>query len=431
LASNSHAISFYQRLGFQQTERIPMRKVTNSDSELLVPFDNKTTEDPDDFFTVMVFSRKPIVVPEQPILTAGPSISEREVFYSWDAARNGWNRNWNFYIRKFESQFSEFLGVSHSISTSSCTGALHIAMSALGIGPGDEVIVPEITWVATANAVSLVGAIPVFCDVESDTWCLDPFKLEDLITARTKAVVPVHLYGHPAKMDEIVKVARNHNLFVVEDAAPAIGAEWKGERVGSFGDFACFSLQGAKLLVAGEGGVLVTNQTDLYEKAKKIWDQGRDPNKTFWIDSPGLKYKMSNIQAAIALGQIERCDQQIIMKRRIAEWYRHGLEQCPFISMFSEHVNAKSIYWMSSCLVHEDSPISRDLLCDELRKRKIDTRPIFPAISQYPIWPTLKNPKPIAQSIGRRGINLPSGVCLTREEVNYVTTEVKKIMSQS
>ena len=179
---------------------------------------------------------------------------------------------------------------------------------ALDIGPGDEVIVPDLTWVATANAVRYVGATPIFADVELDTWNLDAKSVESLITKKTKAIIPVHMYGHPARMDQIVNLANKYNIDIVEDAAPAIGAEWNGKRCGTLGKFGAFSFQGAKLLVTGEGGMLVTNDIKLYEKAKKIWDQGRNPNKTFWIDEEGVKFKMSNVQAAIGFGQIERAE---------------------------------------------------------------------------------------------------------------------------
>ena len=232
------------------------------------------------------------------ILTAGPSISAREASYTLDAARRGWNNEWNKYIRRFESTFADYVGVKYALSTSSCTGALHLALSALGIGPGDEVIVPDVTWVATANAVVYVGATPVFADIDPQTWCLDPKSLQEAITSHTKAIIPVHLYGHPAEMDKIMAIAQAHNLYVVEDAAPAIGAEFRGQKTGTFGHFAAFSFQGAKLAVTGKGGILVTNDETLYKKVYALWDQGRTPG-TFWINEVGWKYKMSNVQAAL------------------------------------------------------------------------------------------------------------------------------------
>jgi perosamine synthetase len=298
----------------------------------------------------------------------------------------------------------------------------------LGIGPGDEVIVPDETWVATANAVRYVGAIPIFADIELDTWNIDANSIETLITPKTKAVIAVHMYGHPARMSKILEVARKHGLKVVEDAAPAIGAEWQGKRCGSFGEFAAFSFQGAKLLVTGEGGMLVTNDDALYARAKKIWDQGRNPSKVFWIDGDGVKFKMSNIQAALGLGQLERADELIEMKRRLFGWYEEGLADVPHIRLNREVEGARSIYWMTSLFLDECAPIDRDELMKQLKARNIDTRPVFPAISQYPIWPRPQNPQPTALRVGLRAINLPSGVCLNRAEVMYVCRNIAELV---
>lgn len=367
-------------------------------------------------------------VPDSLILTAGPSISNLEVAYAHDAASRGWNGEWSKYLTKFESEFAKYVGAKYALATSSCTGALQIALMSLNIGSGDEVIVPDETWVATANAVRYVGAIPIFADIELDTWNIDASSIESLITPKTKAVIAVHMYGHPARMSKILDVARRHGLKVVEDAAPAIGAEWEGQRCGSFGDFAAFSFQGAKLLVTGEGGMLVTNDDVLYEKAKKIWDQGRNPSKVFWIDGDGVKFKMSNIQAALGLGQLERADELIEMKRRLFSWYEEGLADLPYITLNKEVEGARSIYWMSSLFLDEVAPISRDELMRQLKSRNIDTRPVFPAISQYPIWPRHQKPQPTALRVGLRAINLPSGVCLTKDEVMYVCRNIAELI---
>lgn len=362
------------------------------------------------------------------ILTAGPSISTLESFYAYDAASKGWNKEWSKYLDLFEKKFAEYIGVKYALATSSCTGALQIALMSLDIGPGDEVIVPDETWVATANAVRYVGATPVFADIELDSWNIDANSVESLITPNTKAIIAVHMYGHPARMSKIMEVAKKHGLRVVEDAAPAIGAEWEGKRCGSFGDLAAFSFQGAKLLVTGEGGMLVTNDDVLYQKAKKIWDQGRNPSRTFWIDADGVKFKMSNVQAALGLAQIERADELIEMKRRIFSWYQEGLKDTPFVTLNAEVSGARSIYWMSSLRLDESAPIGRDELIQKLKEVNVDTRPVFPAISQYPIWPRHQEPKPIAMRVGLQAMNLPSGVCLTKNEVMYVARQINRVL---
>jgi perosamine synthetase len=423
--NNAHAIAFYEKLGFVRDRLLPL---TRRQDGMKVSYEpTPASAQPDTHFLRMVYRPQRPWLGDKMILTAGPSISAREASYALDAARDGWNDQWNKYLRRFERSFAEYIGVKHALAMSSCTGALHLALLALGIGKGDEVIVPELTWVATANAVLYTGATPVFADVEDDSWCLDAESAATKVTPRTKAVIPVHLYGQPARMDRIWALARAHDLRVVEDAAPSIGAEYQGKRTGSFGHFGCFSFQGAKLLVTGEGGMLVTNDTKLYERAYKIWDQGRVPG-SFWIDQNGWKYKMANIQAAIGLGQLERVEELAEAKRRIFEWYDEGLRGVAHLRLNREIPGSRSIYWMTSVYLEESCPLSRDALRAELKKRNIDTRDVFPAISQYPIWPVKQLPQPRGTRIGARAINLPSGVCLKREQVRYVCAQIHNIL---
>jgi perosamine synthetase len=426
---NAHSVAFYRRLGFHDGEVIPLRKQVEGDSIVYAPIRQGDTAVPDKCFLRMEYRPRPQAGGEL-ILTAGPSISGREAWYVLDAVRSGWNQKWSGYIDAFEKGFADYLGVAHALSTSCGTGALHIALLALDIGPGDEVIVPDLTWVATANPIVYAGATPVFADIDPDTWCLDPVSFEAMITPRTRAVIVVHLYGHPAPMDRIMEIARRHHLRVIEDAAPAIGAECHDQKVGTYGDFAAFSFQGAKLLVTGEGGMLVTNDHDLYQKAHDIWDQGRQPG-TFWIDKTGYKYKMANIQAALGLAQLERVNELIEAKRRIFRWYAEGLDSVRGIRLNQEAPWARSICWMSSILIDETTPLSRDEVRSELRRRNVDTRPVFPAISQYPIWPVRQPPQSIAKRVGDGGINLPSGVCLKRQQVEYVCRALRETLGET
>ncbi len=428
LKDNHHAIKFYHELGFKDDQLVPLRRHEEGERVEYRPLAEDDYNEPDKYFLRMTYAANRTVDTSEMILTAGPSISAREVSYTLDAARHGWNHQWNRYIKEFDTAFGQYVGIKYALSTSSCTGALHLALAVLKIGPGDEVIIPDITWVATANAVAYVGATPIFADIELDSWCLDPKSFEAAITERTKAVMPVHLYGHPARMDKIMEIARKHNLFVIEDAAPAIGAEFRGQKTGTFGDFAAFSFQGAKLVVIGEGGMLVTNNDELYSKAYTLWDQGRVPG-TFWIEETGWKYKMSNIQAAIGLGQIERVDELIEMKRRIFSWYADGLTGVPHVKLHYEMPWARSIYWMSCILLDKSAEITRDELQRALKKHNVDTRPVFPAISQYPIWPRTQQPKMAAQRVGGQALNLPSGVCLKREQVDYVCHCINEIFT--
>lgn len=421
-ADNERAVRFYERLGFIARDAIDLHRVREPSGAIRFE-PAKPGETTDRRFLVMVHAESPIDRSTDQILTAGPSISAREVSYTLDAVRTGWNHHHSDYLDAFARAFAAYVGVRHALPTSSCTGALHLSLLALGIGPGDEVIVPDLTWVATANAVAYTGATPVFADVEEESWCLDAGSAREKITDRTRAIMPVHLYGHPARMDAIMRMAREHDLFVVEDAAPSIGAEVAGRRTGGFGAAAAFSFQGAKLLVTGEGGMLVTDDDDVYERARYLW--GLCHEGEFWIGGIGWKYRMSNVQAAIGLGQIERADEQIEAKRRIFGWYAEELAGVRGIELGQRAPWGRSICWMTSIRVRPDSGTTRDAVRAVLRKRGIDTRPVFPAISRYPMWSERQTPGPVADAIGSQGINLPSGVCLTRAQVARVGEAIR------
>ena len=360
------------------------------------------------------------------ILTAGPTISKKEIDYVNDALINGWNSNWNSYIIKLENAFKEKFNVKHALLTSSCTGAMHMAIRALGIGKGDEIIVPELTWVATASVVNYVGAKPIFVDVDKSTWTMDPESLEKSITSKTKAIMPVHLYGHPSKMDVILEIAKKYNLKILEDAAPAIGAKYKNQFCGTFGDIAAFSFQGAKMMVTGEGGIIVTNNDELFENVKQLSEHGRskNPNNTFWIETIGYKYKMSNIQAALGFAQFERIDELIDKKREIFSWYESNLIDFDGLSLNIEGPDSKSIYWMTSINLQGNFSVSRNELMKLLKLDKIDTRPVFPTISKYPMWYSdCHNPN--AESISKNSINLPSGHNIEKKQVDYICDRIK------
>jgi len=365
------------------------------------------------------------------ILTAGPSITEKEIYYVLDAVKNGWNENWNSYIIKFENWFKNFLGVKYALSTSSCTGAMHLALAALNIKEGDEVLVPEITWVATASVVKYVGATPVFVDVDLETWTMDLDDVIKKISNKTKAIIPVHIYGNPCYMDELINIAREYNLYVVEDAAAALGASYNGKKIGKFGDFAAFSFQGAKTFVTGEGGMLVTNNDDLYKKVKILYEHGRNPkpDNTFWIERIGFKYKMSNLQAALGLAQVERKDELIDKKIKIHNWYKKKLEDLPYIDFQKENPKGKSVWWMTSIVLKEKLEGKRYEIMKILKEKyHIDTRPVFPPISSYPMWKTFDSPN--ANLIGLNGINLPSGHNLTEEDIDFIVEALKEIIEK-
>ena len=422
LESNTHAVAFYENLNYKVLIKTPLMEVREGDTLSLKPGSPAV----DAFLTMSKTLLESRSVPKD-ILTAGPSISTREISYVTDAVTSGWNSRHSHYITRFENSFAEYVGAKYAMATSSCTGALHLSLMALGIGPGDEVIVPDVTWVATASAVMYTGAKPVFADINANDWTINLDSMRSLISSRTKAIMPVHLYGYGAAMNQIMQIAHEYNLYVIEDAAPAIGTEIGGKRAGTFGDFGCFSFQGAKLLVTGEGGMLVTDNEELFKRAKKDQDHGRKPG-TFWIDEVGHKYKMNNITAALGLAQIERAENQIFRKRRINSWYTENLSDIGSIAFQSESSGTHSICWMTSFTLNESSPISRDELISSLKQDGIDSRPVFPAISQYPIWQYQAKIQPNAMRIGSTGINLPSGVMLGKSAIERVCVSIRKAL---
>jgi len=367
------------------------------------------------------------------ILTAGPSITQKEIEYVTDAVKNGWNENWDSYLKKFEQAFAQFIGVKHALATSSCTGAMHLALLALGIKEGDEVIIPDLAWVATASVVKYVGASPVLVDVLEDTWCLDPESVRQAITPKTKAIMPVHLYGHPCEMDEINKIAKEYGLFVIEDAAQSIGSLYKEKRPGSLSDIGCFSFQGAKIMVTGEGGMLVTDNTELYEKAKFYNNHGRDPKGSFWIFEVGYKYKMSNIQAALGLAQLERINELVEKKRLIYRWYKQYLGDIDGLKMNVEKSNVFNNYWMSSIVLDKKKiSISRDELMKNLKEKyQVDSRTFFYPVSEFkPFNKNRRQENPRSKYLALNGINLPSGHNLTEGEIRYICDGIRQILNQ-
>lgn len=413
LASNSHACSFYQKLGYSTTSR----------EEVSIGGTNST-----DVFLTMVRNIEAGVEVQSPILTAGPSIGYREKIYTAHAVAEGWNHHHSDYLKQLQDSFAAYVGSAHALATSSCTGALHLALAALGVGPGDEVLVPAITWVATASAVAYTGATPIFVDVDMATWTMDPLLAAEKITVKTKAIVAVHLYGFLADVSGLRELADRHSMYLVEDAAPAIGAKLKGRPAGTYGHFGCYSFQGAKLLVSGEGGMLVSDSPELFARAVKLQEHGRKPG-TFWIEELGFKYKMSNLTAALALGQLERADIQIEKKRKIARWYREQLAFHPDVTFQEELADSNGIHWMTSISLQGAFSDRVEELAAFLKAHGIDTRPVFPNISRFDFWGVASESFPSADIIASTSLNLPSGVGLSRNDVIFVCATIRAFLN--
>lgn len=349
-----------------------------------------------------------------------PSITDKEVEYATDAARNGWGEHCYEYINRFEELFKQHLGVKYAIATSNCTGALHMGLAALGIGPGDEVIIADTNWIASAAPITYLGAKPIFVDILPDTWCLDPALVEQAITPRTKAIIAVHLYGNLCELDQLMAIGEKHGIPVIEDAAEAIGSIYHGKRAGSIGKFGTFSFHGTKTLTTGEGGMFVTNDAELYEHVLTLSNHGRAKGqaKQFWPDMIGFKYKMSNIQAAIGCGQMERIDELVAAKRRIFSGYRERLKDLP-VHMNPEESGTINGFWMPNFVVDEGVSFDRDKLLAAFKEKNIDGRVFFWPLSSLPMF----NPQPenrVSYGIYPRACNLPSYHDLDEEQIQRV-----------
>lgn len=355
---------------------------------------------------------------------AEPLLDGNELAYVTDCVKSGWVSSLGEYITQFEQSFAAFCGTRHAIAVSNGTVALHLALVVCGIGPGDEVMVPTLTFVATANAVRYTGATPVFVDSEAETWNIDPNKISERITARTKAIIPVHLYGHPANMKPILELAQHYNLRVIEDAAEAHGAQYMGTRVGNLGLINIFSFYGNKIITTGEGGMLTTNDDELAAKALYLRDHGMSPQKRYWHTELGYNYRMTNLQAALGVAQLERITEFIERKRRVAQLYNHYLGGIPGLTLPPQADWAASVFWMYSLLVGDDFPLTRDELQIELRKHSIDSRPFFFPIHSLPPYASMES-FPIAERLSRQGINLPSSITLSEIDIRRVAEVIQ------
>jgi len=355
-----------------------------------------------------------------------PSIFEKEVEYATDAARNGWGEKCYAYIDRFEELFREYLGVKYAIATSSCTGALHMGLAALGIGRDDEVILADTNWIASAAPITYLGAKPVFVDILPDTWCIDPAKIETAISSRTKAIIAVHLYGNLCEMDLLQKIGEKHGIPVIEDAAEAIGSVYHGRRAGSLGRFGAFSFHGTKTITTGEGGAFVTNDAELYEHVLALSNHGRvkGQKKQFWPDMVGFKYKMSNIQAAIGCAQMERIEEIVSRKREIFFYYQEQLSDLACVAMNPEPEGVVIGAWMPTVIVDELKGVSRQTMQQKFLDENIDARVFFYPLSSLPMFE--KQPdNTVAYDIPGRAINLPSYPGITVEEQKRVIDVLK------
>jgi perosamine synthetase len=363
-----------------------------------------------------------------------PTLRGNELKYVTNCLQTNWISSRGNYLLEFEEKFSKFCNAKHGITAANGTAALHMATVALGIGKGDEVIMPTLTMIATANPVILAGATPVFVDSESYTWNMDVDAIEEKITPKTKAIMPVHIYGHPVDMDPLLKLARKHGLFVIEDAAEAHGAMYKGKVVGCLGDIGCYSFYTNKIITTGEGGMAVTNSDKVAEELRLLRDLAHSKEKRYLHYQVGYNYRMTNLQAAIGVAQMEKIDEFVDARRNHAKTYNSILKDLDGIALPPEADWAKNVYWLYSILIQNEFGVSRDELIAELAKRGIETRPFFIPMHKQPIFKKMgivNGEFPVADELCEKGICLPSSNSLTEKQIEYVCNALKEIQKNS
>ena len=365
---------------------------------------------------------------------AGPWITEKEVAYVAEAAANGWYQRADYYVRQFEEAFASYLGVKHAMAVPHCTSAIHLALAGLGIGEGDEVIVPDITWIATAAPIDYVRATPVFADIDPATWCLSADTVRACVSRRTKAIIPVGLYGLMPDMDALRTVAGEYGLSIIEDAAQTIGSKFRGHLAGTLGDAGTFSFHGTKTMTTGEGGMLVTDDSELYERAQVLRDHGRTKAnfKNFYNTEVAFKYRMSSLQAAFGYAQLQRIDELVARKRELFGWYKERLSDLPMLQLNPEPEGYFNTFWMTTIVVAPDGGRNASQLISSLSENAIDTRPFFHPLSSLPAFAHLpqaseaRKRNTAAYSISPRALNLPSAMCLAEADVDRVCAVLRK-----
>lgn len=369
------------------------------------------------------------------IPVAGPSITELEERYVLEAVRTAWYDNAGHFNTRFEAAFAAFHGVKHAISLPSCTSGIHLALAASGVGPGDEVIVPDATWIASAAPISYLGASPRFADIDRDTWCLTAQSIERVITPATKAIIAVDLYGSMPDYDSIRALAEERGLFLLEDAAEAFGSTYKGRKAGVFGQAGVFSFHGSKTMTTGEGGMVVTDDDALAARMRKLQDHGRNPGDTrFLNDEVGYKYKMSAMQAALGLAQIERANELVSKKREIFSWYHDRMKDIPGLILNAEPAEVENSYWMVSAILPQSCGMTKFDMIERLAAERIATRPFFSPLSSIPAYRSsaaaaeARETNTVAHDICARGINLPSALSLDEADIEHVCLALTHIL---
>jgi perosamine synthetase len=372
----------------------------------------------------------------KPIYMAGPSITEHEIATVNDAMRNGWYEKPYWYVETFQKEFAAYHDRKYGIMTPNCTTSIHLLLTALGISEGDEVIVPECTWIATAAPITYLRATPVFCDIESVNWCLDPNSLEQCITPRTKAIIAVDLFGNMPRMDEVVAIAEKHGIPLVEDSAESLGSTYKGTRAGKFGVGSVFSFHRTKTLVTGEGGMLVLDDDKLYERCMFLRDHGRKPGGAMYYNyEVTYKYMPFNLQAALGYAQFQRLDELVNKKREIWHMYKQRLADVEDIELNAEPEGVYNSVWITGLVFGRSHNLTKQDAMAKLAEIGVPSRPFFYPLSSLPAYPGIeeryRTRNPQAYDISARGINLPGALNLTEDQIDVVCDGIKRVVEQT
>ncbi len=361
-----------------------------------------------------------------------PLLNEQASKYVKECMQTNWISSEGRFIQEFEAKWADYCGMDYGIAVSNGTTALQIAVACLGLEPGDEVIMPTFTIISCALAIIEVGAVPVLVDSDSHTWCMNVGQIEEKITARTRAIMPVHMYGHPVNMDPIQELARKYNLVVIEDAAEAHGAEYKGRKVGGIGDLSCFSFYANKIITTGEGGMVLARSADHAEKLRSLRNLCFQKDQRFYHTELGHNYRLTNLQAAIGLSQVEQIEEHVAKKRWMGEAYTERLKGMYQISLPVEEPWAKNVYWMYGVVLANDVKYDAVEFARRLRENGVDTRPFFIGMHEQPVFKKQGMFKmeqyPVAEHIARRGLYLPSGLTLTEAQLDQVCDVVRRVL---
>src|SRR5882724_289014 len=372
----------------------------------------------------------------EPIYMAGPSITEHEIAVVNDAMRSGWYEKPYWYVETFQKEFAAYHGRKYGIMTPNCTMSIHLLLTALGVSDGDEVIVPECTWIATAAPITYLRALPVFCDIEPVNWCLDPESLERSITPRTKAIIAVDLFGNMPFMDEVIAVAKRHGVPLVEDSAESLGSVYKGTRAGKFGIGSVFSFHRTKTLVTGEGGMLLLDDDKLYERCMFLRDHGRKPGGPMYYNyEVTYKYMPFNLQAALGYAQFQRLNELVNKKREIWQMYRERLADVEDIELNAEPDGVHNSVWITGLVFGKSHNLTKQDAIARLGEIGIPARPFFYPLSSLPAYPGQEERyrplNPVAYDLSARGINLPGALNLTKDQIDAVCDGIKTVVGQS